>query len=152
MFNLNTNFPQQEQLGSLSATKQKQHIPPDDSGSCPPTSVWQGSRGLGTKYSGPNKLNGGKSKSTHDKSKSLTAKVNSLTAKANSLTTKANRSRQKANQLFLPSGEHQFSLAGLCLSYSLPKNRHAVVNVQYNIDRDQKKAVSTIFIRRKNWD
>ena len=34
--------------------------------------------------------------------------------------------------------------------YSLPKNfwfQHVVVNVQYNIDRDQKKPVSTIFSR-----
>ena len=56
-----------------------------------------------------------------------------VTAKANQL-----------NAIFLPSGVHQFS------NYSLPKNfwfGHVFVNVQYNIDRDQKKSVSTIFIR-----
>ena len=71
-----------------------------------------------------------------------------VTAKANSLTAKAN----KLNAIFSPSRVHQFSLVFVyfyCLFYSLPKDfwfRHVVVNVQYNIDRDRKKSVSTIFI------
>ena len=73
-------------------------------------------------------------KITLGKSKSLTPKANSL------------------NAIFLPSGIHQFSLAFVYFYsqfYILQNNfwlRHVLVNVQYNIDRDQKKAVSTIFI------
>ena len=58
------------------------------------------------------------------------------------------------NAIFLPCGVHQFSL--VCLYFIgnfRPKNfwfRHACVvgmNLKYNIDRDQKKPVSTMIIR-----
>ena len=95
----------------------------------------------------------GKSKFTHGKSKSLTVK--------------ANRSRQKqihARQKQIAHGKSKFAhdikkqmnsmrylypteYTNLVWSLFIFIGNFTVVNVQYNIDRDQKKAVSTTFIR-----
>ena len=107
---------------------------------------------------------------THGESKSLTARKHITHGKSKSLTARANHAQQKQ----IHSREKQFahgkgksnechirtqrstpifivwSVYFYWQFYNLPKNfwfRHAVVNVQCNIDRDQKKPVSTIFIR-----